>query len=80
MEKMEVIISGRGNCLCKGPEAGQAMTGQGSRKEAGVAGKVRWAWGWGVRRAGVVGKARAGAALQALQGVFSSHSESSRSQ
>lgn len=47
MEKMEVIISGRGNCLCKGPEAGQAMTGQGSRKEAGVAGKVRWAWGWG---------------------------------
>lgn len=68
MEKMEVIISGRGNCLCKGPEAGQAMTGQGSRKEAGVAGKVRWAWGWGVRRSRSGGQGQSRRSLAGLAG------------
>lgn len=46
-QKMEVIISGSGNCMCKGPGAGQTMTSKGSRKEASVAGKVRWVWTWG---------------------------------
>lgn len=47
-QKVEAVISGRGNCMCQGPGAGQAMASEGRRKQASVAGKVRWVVGTGV--------------------------------
>lgn len=47
MQKMEEIISGRGNHVCKGPVVGKAVTSWRSGKEASEAGRERGVWGRG---------------------------------